>query len=184
MSGTNDVSGTTRHALIGGAAIGLVNLSWLYVAFWVGLHTNGIAVFQIYMLSWLALNVVLYVVLLWTAKRTLTSFKYWSGVGIGTNVAVISGLVAVLAQIGYFTIVNPDWPEYLTESARQVFQEQGLAPKELDLKVEQTRLTTTVTNYAIQSFLSETLLGVILSMIMMLFFRERSGKEPSTKKEN
>ncbi|MEL6110296.1 MAG: DUF4199 domain-containing protein [Planctomycetota bacterium] len=175
---------TTKAAVVGGLAIGVVNLAWLYIAFWVGLHTSGIAVFQIYMLIWLALNVLLYVAFLWAAKKTLDSFGYWRGVGIGANAAVLSGLVAVLAQIGYFTIVNPEWPEYLTESARQFFQEQGLAEEEIELKVEQTRLTTTVTNYSLQSLLSETLLGVILSMITMIFLRDRTGKAKSTDSKN
>ena len=174
-------STATRFAIIGGLIIGVINLLWLYVAYWVGLHTSGIAVFQIYMLLWLLLNTVFYILLLRNAKSVVSSFRFWTGVGVGSNAAVISALVAVLAQIGYFTVVNPEWPDYLADSARQFFEEQGLSSEELELKVEQTRLSTTVTNYAIQSFLSETLLGVILSMITMAFLRERSASDETSK---
>ncbi|MEO1528852.1 MAG: DUF4199 domain-containing protein [Planctomycetota bacterium] len=171
-------------AVLGGLAIGFINLSWLYLAFWIGLHTSGIGVFQLYMLLWLILNIVLYIVLLRLAKRRAIALSYWSGVGVGAYAAFFSGLVAVFAQIGYFHVVNPGWQIYVTEAALEAFQEQGVTGEELRRKVEQTRLATTATNYSIQSFLSETLLGVILSMLCMLVFREKPTESERSKKES
>ena len=70
-------------ALKWGLAIGLVNLIWLYVAYYLGLHTNGIWVFQIFMLIWLVLTITGFVVALRCLKRDFPRMTYLQGLCAG-----------------------------------------------------------------------------------------------------
>lgn len=97
-----------RTAAKWGLLIGLANLAWLYLAYFLGLHTNGIMVFQIFMLVWLALTVAGFILALRSVKRQHPPIGYLGGLVAGAVSALVSAVVAVLAQGGYFKVVHPE----------------------------------------------------------------------------
>ncbi len=167
---------TKKQAILLGFVIGLVNLTWLYVAYFLGLHTSGIAVFQVFMLFWLLINIAAYVFALRALKRQNPSLSYFGGLVAGTIASLASAVCAVIAQIGYYKVVNPTWPEFMAQSAREYFESQGLSASKVQAQVDQARASFTLTNYAIQSAVAAIVLGVVLSAIIMIFLRTK----PST----
>jgi hypothetical protein len=163
-----------KTALRWGLGIGLVNMLWLYLAYYLGLHTNGIYVFQIFMLMWLLITVAGYVLALRAAKRENLSLTYLGGLAVGVGVAVVSAAIAVVAQIGYFKFVHPEWPTVMAQQTREHFTAQGLSAEEVDLRVDESRQVFTLTNYAVTSAITALVVGSVLSGIIMLFLRRRT----------
>ena len=166
----NPIAGT---ALKWGFFIGLANLIWLYLAYYLGLHTNGIMIFQIFMLVWLLINVAGYLMMLKSARQQADSWNYLRGMGAGIVAGLVSALLAVAAQIGYWKVVHPEWPQYMVEQTQVHYEALGLSDEEVHEKVEQAKTAFTLPNYAIQSATAALGLGIILTALMMLFLRRK-----------
>lgn len=163
-----------KIAMRWGLYIGLANLIWLYVAYYLGLHTSGIMVFQVFMLVWFLLTLTGFVLALRAVKRQQPSLSYLGGVGAGAVAAAVSALVAIVMQVGYYKVVHPEWPEVMAKQTREHFTAEGMSPAEVDHRVEQSRDTFTLTNYAVASAITALVTGVVLSAIIMVFLRSRS----------
>jgi len=170
------MSPTTIRALRWGLIIGLTNLVWLYLAYYLGLHTNGIMVFQVFMIVWLAITVAGFVLALRAIRHQSESWSYWSGLRSGALVAAVTALVAVVMQVGYYTVIHPEWPEFMAQQTREHFTAQGMSEAQVEQMVEQARSTFTLGNYAIQSALAALITGLILSAIIMLFLRRGTAR--------
>lgn len=166
---------TTRTAARWGLFIGLANLVWLYLAYYLGLHTSGIMVFQVFMLVWLSLTVTGFILALRTIKRQNSTLSYWGGIGAGAVSALVSAVIAVIAQVGYFTVVHPAWPEVMAQQTRTHFTAQGMSPTQVEQMVLQARGSFTLTNYAVSSAVTALIVGIVLSAIIMIFLRHRGA---------
>jgi hypothetical protein len=163
-----------KQAALWGLVIGLANLVWLYVAFFLGLHTSGIWIFQLFMLLWLALTIAGFLLALRSIKGQHPAVGYWSGLGAGTVAAIASAIMATIAQVGYFTVVNPAWPETMAVQTREYMAQQPNAtPQSIDQAVAQSREYFSLSNYAVTSAITALVLGIILSAIIMLFLRRK-----------
>ena len=159
-------------ALRWGLLIGLANMVWLYLAFWVGMHTSTPTLFQLFMLGWLFLNIFGYLWGLKSMKRAAKSWSFLKGFGAGALMAITSAFIAVIAQIGYWKVVNPGWPDYMAQRTRELMEERGLPEAQIEAGVKATMEAMTMTSYAIQSALSALVLGLVLSALHMIFLRK------------
>ncbi len=169
------MSPTNRTAAKWGLFIGLANLVWLYLAYFLGLHTSGIMVFQVFMLVWLTVTVTGFIFTLRAVKRQNPLLSYWGGIGVGAVAAVVSAVVAVVAQVGYFTVVHPAWPEVMAQQTKAHFTAQGMSPEQVEQMVVQARGSFTLSNYAVASAATALMVGIALSAIIMIFLRRRSA---------
>jgi hypothetical protein len=167
------MSPTNRTAAKWGLFIGLANLVWLYLAYFLGLHTSGILVFQVFMVVWLAVTVTGFILTLRATKRQNPSLSYWGGLGAGSVAAVVSAVVAVIAQVGYFTVVHPAWPQVMAQQTEAHFTAQGMSPEQVEQMVAQARGSFTLSNYAVASAATALIVGIVLSAIIMVFLRRR-----------
>jgi len=169
----NITKSATRTAALGGLFIGLANLIWLYLAYYLGLHTSGIMVFQIFILVWLALTATGFVLTLRAVKRQNPALRYGGGIGAGAVAAVVSAAVAVVAQAGYFTVVHPAWPEVMAQQTKAHFTAQGMSPGQVEQMVGQARASFTLSRYASASAAAALMTGIVMSAIIMIFLRRR-----------
>jgi hypothetical protein len=169
---------TNRIAAKWGLVIGLANLVWLYLAYYLGLHTSGIMVFQVFMLVWLAITVTGFILALRAVKRQNPALSYLQGIGAGAVSALVSAVAAVVAQVGYFTVVHPAWPEVMAQQTKAHFTAQGMSPPQVEQMVLQARGSFTLSNYAVSSAASALIVGIVLSAIIMIFLRRRSALAP------
>ena len=174
------MSRTFSLAVLVGLGIGLVNLFWLYAAYYLGLHTSGIAQFQVFMVIWLVINIAMYVAGLRLLKQRNPALGYLGGLAAGSVAAAVSAVIAAVAQIGYFKVVHPAWPEFMAELTRKHSTAAGMSPADVLAKVEQTRASVTLVNYAIESAATALVLGVVLSAIIMAFLRRQRSLPSNT----
>jgi hypothetical protein len=166
----------TKIALKWGLIIGLVNLLWLYLSYYIGLHTNGIMVFQLVPFVWLLITLAGYLLALRELRRRQPVLRYWMGVRMGLLIAVITAVIAILMQVGYHIVIHPAWPEYMTQQTREYFTTQGLPQAQIEEQVTQARQTFSLKSYATQSAVAALLAGIVLSVIIMIFLRHKGGK--------
>jgi len=166
---------TAKIALKWGAIIGLANLVWLYLSYYIGLHTGGIILFQLVPIGWLLITLAGYIVALRDLKWHSPDLGYWVGVRTGALIGVVTAFVAVLMQIGYYTVIHPAWPEYMLQQTREYFSGQGLPQAQLEQRVAEAQQAFSLGNYATQSAVSALLAGIALSVIIMIFLRKKAA---------
>jgi hypothetical protein len=166
-----------RTILKGGLLIGLANLIWLYLGFYLGLHTNGIAVFQIFMTVWLAITIVGFVMVLRAVLRDKPDITYFGSLGAGILVSVVTAVIAVVAQIGYFKVVHPEWPDVMAKQAEEHFMKQGASAEEVAKEISNARSFFTLEYYAASSAMTAVIVGTFLSAVIsgVLFFMRSRG---------
>ena len=164
-----------KNALKWGFLLGIASLIWLYLAYWAGLHTGGMGKFNLFMLGWLALNIIGYVFAMKAIRKSYDreAWTWFRGLRLAGAMAATVAAFAIIAQIGYWKVIHPDWPNYLVEQSRIHFEKQGLSETDLQTAVEQTRTALTLPKYAVQSAASHFLLGILLSAITLIFMRDR-----------
>lgn len=160
-----------KSPAVSGVLIGAVNMAWLYLAYYLGLHTNGMGLFQLFMLGWFLLNAAAYILMLRAARRQRQPWGYLPGLGFGFMAALCSSLVAVVAQFGYWKVVHPGWPAYMAEAARDHYEKLGWPPEKVEEGVRMTQQMITLENYAMQSAFMAIVIGLLLSALVMVYLR-------------
>lgn len=161
-----------------GLLIGLVNLVWLYASFYLGMHTRGIAAMQVVVVVSAILNVLGYVLALGMETKRVGPMPYWKGVRLGAAISVVCAAVAVLAQVGYFTVINPGWTEFMVGETRKHFEKQGLKPADVEIMAGKAVESFSMQTYMVQSVVTALFIGVVLSLIIMLILKAKKIKEP------
>ena len=91
-----------------------------------------------------------------------------------------SAVIAVLGQVGYFTVVHPAWPDDMVQQTRECFKKQGLSPAEVEEQVVLARQCFELTNYATSSAITAAILGTVVSAIIMLFLKKPTAETVNT----
>ena len=156
-----------------GLIIGLVNLAWLYGTYYAGLHTRGMVGIQVLTIGSFLLSIVGYVFALREVVRREPETSYLEGIRSGAVIAGIVAVIAVIAQFGYFKLVNPGWTDYMVEQTREHFAAQGLPADQVEEIAEQSRKTFGLASYMIQSALGAIFLGMLSSAIILIFLRRK-----------
>lgn len=170
-----------KHVLKWGLLIGVVNLVWLYASYYAGLHTSGIAVFQVVPLVWLLLTVFGMVWALRSLRRREPGLSYGRGLAAGFLMSLVSAVVAVIMQVGYFTVIHPAWPEYMIGETRAHFTALGKSEAEVEAAVAQAQQSFTMGMYATQSAIGAVVLGTLVAAIAMIFVRARTSGGPAAR---
>jgi hypothetical protein len=161
-----------------GLAIGFVNLIWLYLSYYLGLHTSGPVIFQIVPAVWLVITAAGFVIALRAIRRERGTIGYGAGLRSGLAIAAVTAVVAVVAQAGYFTVIHPEWPAVMVAQTREYFAAQGLPADEVEQRVGEARGYFTLPSYAAQSAGAALVAGAMVSLIAMIFLRRRGDVRP------
>lgn len=157
-----------------GLIIGGANLIWLYLSFYLGMHSSGLKGIQIMSLVGVLLSVSGYLLALRTLTRRFPETDYRDGLRSGALIAGVAAVVAVLAQVGYFTLVNPGFTDEMVALTRAYYLEAGLPEQEATQIAEGARTTYGIGFHTFQAALGAVMIGMVSSAIMMIFLR---GKE-------
>ncbi|MFT5468998.1 MAG: hypothetical protein ACI8UO_004112 [Verrucomicrobiales bacterium] len=164
-------------ALKCGLILGLANLAWLYVAYWIGLRTNGILVIQIYTAIWLIMNIAGVIIGLLKVRRVSKKWSYAHGLGSGLLIGVASAVLAAFAQVGYWELIHPEWPAVMAEQIREIYEMDDLPEAEIEASVEKAAAGFTMANFIRGSIMEALMITLIVGSIAMIFI-QRPFSEP------
>lgn len=154
-----------------GLIIGAANLLWLYGSYFAGLHTNGLAAIQVMSLVSLLITFVGYLLALRAVQNAQPEITWKEGVKSGAMIAGIVAAIAVLTQVGYFTLIHPEWPDYMAEETRKFYEAQNVPEDQIGPLVEGSRKAFGLRSYTLQAGVGAIVFGMIFSMIIMAFLR-------------
>jgi hypothetical protein len=150
-----------------GLIVGGTYLIWLYVSYWLGMHTSGLAMMQVMGLISLGITFVGFLLGLREVRLATPEITWTEGVKSGAIIAGIAALFAILTQVGYFIFVHPEFPDLMTEEMRQYFAAQQLKEEDLDAAIEAVKETFSMKAYMVKAGAGMFIVGVIFSAIVM-----------------
>lgn len=157
-----------------GIGIGLANLLWLYLSFFLGLHTNGLLLVQLMALIGFLISVIGYVLALRRVHRAYPEGTFLEGVASGIRMSGMVALFAALAQLGYFFLIHPEWTDLMVDETSAYYEAQGVSGQDLEEYREGARTTFGLRSYLLQSVLGALFLGVLTTLITMAVLKRKA----------
>ncbi|MEQ8238419.1 MAG: DUF4199 domain-containing protein [Cyclobacteriaceae bacterium] len=145
---------------------GLIN-AFLSIIFFLAVDLAGQAGNQ--SLSWF--GIVISGAVIYFAHREFLSggdnyMSYSQGLGIGTLLSLVNGVISGLFTYLYVTFVNTSFIDAVREKSRMDLEEQGLSDAQIDQAMSFSESFTTPIALAIIGIISSVFLGFIISLII------------------
>lgn len=158
---------TARLALKWGLISGVIFMIWTTVINVAGLFTNQ-------SIQWVSLIIsIVIIVMAMREYRTLNSgfMSFGEGVGLGTLLSVISGLVSITYNLIYTNFIDPTIRQQMLDNAREQLENRGMADKDIENAME---ITEKIQSPGLQfgvGILFAAIFGVLISMVVAAFLR-------------
>ncbi len=159
-----------------GLVIGAANLLWLYLSFYLGMHTNGIVWVQVMSAISLVITLIGYILAFREFGRCEPGYTFIEGVKTGGLIAVITALVALVTQFGYFQVVHPQFTDYMVEESRKWAETHGQTPEQITEFLKAARQNFGFTSYLVQSAVGALFFGCVFSIILSTVHHIRSRR--------
>jgi len=156
-----------------GGITGGAYLAWLYLSYYLGLHTGGLGWIQVASaigIFLIVLGVALGLRAAWSATPEMT---FREGIAAGARISGIAALIAGLAQVGYFFLIHPGWTEYMVGLTDAYFREQGLSDEAIADYVEGARTTFGFRSTVLQAVLAAVFFGMLATFVTAAILRRR-----------
>ncbi|MEM7698161.1 MAG: DUF4199 domain-containing protein [Verrucomicrobiota bacterium] len=159
-----------------GLIIGLILPVVLYSTYFLGWHSRGLLGIQMVMLIHFGLTMLGYFMAIreMVTREPETTFR--EGLVSGLIIAGVTAVLALLTQLGYFTLINPGWTDYMVEQTRLYYLSNG-ATEEIATELSQgARKTFGLRSYLIQSASIAIVFGAFFTAAMMAVIRLRARR--------
>lgn len=164
-----------RLELKWGLIIGAANLVWLYLSYYLGMHTSGIGMVQVMVVVAMLISVTGYILAFRDLERTESGFSFAEGLRSGAVVAVITAICALLTQLGYFKVIHPGFTEYMIGESVRYAETAGMSAEQIEEFAAAAKLNFGFKSYLIQSSVGALVTGTIFSVFILTIrhFRRR-----------
>ncbi len=153
-----------------GIITGLAGMIWLYASYYLGLRSNGIALVQVAWLIGGLISLAGYTIGLRAIKKQDPELEYLEGIRSGAIIAGILAVFAAIAQVGYFKVIDPNWPTYIVSEVLTHYKEIEFSAEAL----ADIRKSYSLGSTLIKSSLGTVISGIVITAVIMLFVRKRS----------
>ena len=168
---TQEIVSTTRSAIKYGLYVGIASVILYLLVYIMGLHYHEV--------SNMGSDVILIVGMIFAMReyKNLNNYmSYWQGIGIGTMVSVITGVM-----VGFFLMIylsfNPQIMEQdlktALEANERVGEMMGFTDEKMDELDEASRAMIAPPFYFISYLFSYLFFGFMLTLIVAAFQRKR-----------
>lgn len=154
-----------------GAIIGLASMVWLYLSYYLGMHTSGLGRIQVMSAIGVLILVVGFVLAMRRIHASTPEMTFFEGALSGVRVAGIVAGFALLTQVGYFLMVHPGWTDYMVGETEAYYRARGVEGEALDAYAEGARTTFGFRSYLLQSALGALFFGIVTSLVTLAFLR-------------
>ncbi|MBP6783751.1 MAG: DUF4199 domain-containing protein [Verrucomicrobiales bacterium] len=159
-----------------GLAIGFANMLWLFLSFFMGMHSSGIGLIQVTVALAFFITLIGYVLAFRAIGKVRPDNHFAEGLKSGAIIAVIAACLAILSQLIYFQWINPGWTDYMVSQTRDHFSARGLDAAQVEAMVTQAKASFSLRSYTIQAGFGAILQGVIFSAMIMGVIRWRARR--------
>jgi hypothetical protein len=109
------------------------------------------------------------------------AFTYGQGVGAGTAISAMAGVMGAVYTWFHFTFINPRFTEYMMQMIRGQWATRGLTPDQMDRAEGITKMFISPPAQAIIGCIFTILIGLVISLIIAAILkRDKPLPEPAT----
>lgn len=158
---------TARLALKWGLISGVIFMIWTTVINVAGLFTNQ-------SIQWVSLVISIVITIMALREyRTLNSgfMSIGEGVGLGTLMSVISGLVSITYNLVYTNFIDPTIRQQMLDNAREQLENRGMADAQIENAME---ITEKIQSPGLQfgiGIVFAAIFGALISLVVAAFLR-------------
>lgn len=153
----------------GGLLIGILCAVWMYVVGFTGWYKDPPMVAMFYLVILIEFGV-----LVWGLRQTAAQGRTYGGqVGAGTMMAVIGGVIIIVASFLFTTVAFPNYFEELRAMQTEMFRAEGKSDAEINAMLDMAAPMQTPTMNALMGFVYTVVTGLVGSLIIGAFFRKK-----------
>jgi hypothetical protein len=156
-----------RLALKWGLISGVIFMIWTTIINVAGLFTNQ-------SIQWVSLVIsIVLIVMAMREYRTLDSgfMTFGEGVGLGTLLSVVSGLVSITYNLIYTNFIDPTIRQQMLDNAREQMENRGMADQQIEQAMEFTEKIQSPGLQFLVGILFAAIFGVLISLVVAAFLR-------------
>ena len=119
--------------------------------------------------------------LIWGLRQTAARGRTYSGqVVAGTLMSIVAGVIIIGASLLFTTVAFPEYFEEIAAVNREVLQQQGKTPSEIEAEVAAWAEGQTPLRQALNGFLGTFVTGVVVSAVVAIWIRARPTDAATT----
>jgi len=112
--------------------------------------------------------------LLWGLRRTAAEGRTYGGQVIaGTMMSIVAGVIIIASSLLFTMVAFPDYFRELEAAQRQILQQQGKSPAEIEETVAASAAASTPMGQAVAGFIGTLVTGIVASAVIALVFRRK-----------
>ncbi len=159
---------TTRTALKWGVIIGIINILYstaIMVSGQIGNQNLGYAVYLI-------IGAGIYLALNDFKKENLGFISFGQGLGLGTMMTAIVGLISSFYSFAYMKFIDSSIPEQILKNAQREMEKKGLPDDQIDQAMEYSKMFMSPGVMFVAGVFFTVILGFILSLIIAAIMKK------------
>lgn len=159
---------TTRTALKWGVIIGIINVLYstaIMVSGQIGNQTMGYAVYLI-------IGAGIYFALNDFKKENLGFMSFGQGLGLGTMMSTIVGLISSFYSFAYMKFIDSSIPDQILKNAEREMEKKGLPDDQIEQAMEYSKMFMSPGVMFIAGVFFTVLLGFVLSLIIAAIMKK------------
>lgn len=163
-----DQTTTTRTALKWGVIIGIVNILYstaIMVSGQIGNQTLGYAVYLI-------IGVGIYLALNDFKKENLGFMSFGQGLGLGTMMSAILGIISGFYSFAYMKFIDSSIPDQILKNAEREMEKKGLPDDQIEQAMEYSKMFMSPGVMFVAGVFFTVILGFILSLIISAIMKK------------
>lgn len=105
------------------------------------------------------------------AEHGPVAFTYGQAFKTGLLTAIFAGLTGAIFQFAYYKFLFPDFAEVAIQWTRSLMEKMGAPSATVEEKIDEMRVSMTLTRQVLQGFFSAIIFGAIISLITSAFLK-------------
>lgn len=159
---------TTRTALKWGVIIGIISILYSTVIMVTGQIGNQLLTYPVYLI----IGVGLYLAMNDFKKENQGIMSYGQGLGIGTLMSAVSGLISSFFSMAYMKFIDPTITDQIMKKAVEDMEKKGIPDEQIDQAMEMSKMFMSPGAMFVMGLLGSILIGFILSLIIAAILKK------------
>jgi Protein of unknown function (DUF4199) len=153
---------TTRTALKWGVIIGVISILYSTAIMVSGQIGNQALTYPVYLI----IGIGLYLAMNDFKKENQGFMSYAQGLGVGTLMSAISGLISSFFSMAYMKFIDPTITDQIMKKAVEDMEKKGIPDEQIDQAMEMSKMFMSPGAMFVMGLLGSILIGFILSLII------------------
>lgn len=157
-----------------GLILGVAGEAWVYIMGFLGWYTDPVLM----NLFWLVIVIQLGV-LVWGLRMTKETKTYGQQVATGTLISVYGGIIIFIGGVLFTAVVFPNYFAEVRAAGENMMREQGMTEADITARLDAMAPMQTTLMSALTGFIWTILTGVMMSLVIAIFFRKKPVPQPA-----